>query len=185
VLNKEFLKPPRTSPHRKIAFQPSRIGSDRYVVSEGNHFITRQKRVMRKVLAINAFPLFHLPVRTKEQILSKINLSIESLKQKGNERKPGESYHFEEMQKIISKNGLTNEIMMGIASKYGETLSEPYAKSLIELRNQGYKILKMEIASMNLSDPFSGVEMGVDDTPKRSQERAIVFNRAERTISLK
>ena len=190
IINGAFLTPPRYSQHRKIAFQPSRLRPHKYVISEGNHYLSINRRVMRRALSINAFPIYHIPIRTKEQIRQKILISLDSLEQKAKDRTPGENGHFEIMHNIMITCGLSDDLMAGLASKYGEELSFPYERSTQSLLKAGYAVHKLDVASLSPFVTFDDMarHQNFDEKGAHKDEQAklvnICFDQSTRSMHL-
>lgn len=110
-----------------------------------------------KLPAKNSFPLYHLPIRTKHQLLEKIRYGIDSYRRMGSDRKNNNGIHWNEIHRIIENNSLTNEIMAGIAAQYGDTLYPPYEKSFEELLKNGYSKIRMEICCSEAMITFADV----------------------------
>ena len=129
VIDEFFLKPPKPSRHHKIAYQPSHIPSGDYFIAQGNHALFMGNRSSKvKLPAKNSFPLYHLPIRTKHQLLEKICYGIDSYRHMGSDRKNNNGIHWNEIHRIIENNNLTNEIMAGIAAQNRDTLYPPFEK---------------------------------------------------------
>lgn len=188
VMNQSFLKPPRPSRHHKIAFQPSRIAPADYFIAQGNHALflgTRTSKVRFPAKA--GFPLYHLPIRTKQQLRDKILHGVESYRSMGSDRRGKNGAHWDEIHRIMQATSLTNELMAGIAAQYNEVLAPPYERSLDELRAGGYTEFRMEIG-------FSqGMVSFADAAPAKQTaggmagpgvNRSIAFDRSTRSMRL-
>ncbi|MCC2682510.1 MAG: hypothetical protein K0S36_2074 [Nitrosospira multiformis] len=158
VINQFFLKPPRASRHQKIAFQPNRIFPTDYFIAQGNHALflgTRSSKI--KFPARDSFPIYHLPIRTKQQLRDKILYGVESYQHMGRDRRGKNGSHWDEIYRIMETTSLTNELMAGIASQYSDTLNPPYEKSFDELREAGYRELQMEISFLHPLASFADI----------------------------
>ncbi|SEO35398.1 Glycosyl transferase family 2 [Nitrosospira multiformis] len=158
VVNRVFLKPPKASRHPKIAFQPNRIFPTDYFIAQGNHALflgTRSSKV--KFPARDSFPIYHLPIRTKQQLRDKILYGVESYQRMGRDRRGKNGSHWDEIHRIMEATSLTNELMAGIASQYSDTLNPPYEKSFDELREAGYRELQMEISFLHPLASFADI----------------------------
>lgn len=158
IINQFFLEPPRPSRHHKIAFQPGRIFPADYFIAQGNHALflgTRSSKV--KFPARDSFPIYHLPIRTKQQLRDKILYGVESYRRMGRDRRGKNGSHWDEIHRIMEATSLTNELMAGIASQYSDTLNPPYEKSFDELREAGYRELQMEIGFLHPIVSFADI----------------------------
>lgn len=146
VIDQCFLKPANPSRHHKIAFQPSRIPSGDYFIAQGNHALFMGNRSSKvKFPARDSFPIYHLPIRTKQQLREKIRYGVESYQRMGSDRRGKNGSHWDEIHRIMEDTSLTNEMMAGIAAQYSDTLQAPYERSFDELRKDGYSEMRMEI----------------------------------------
>ena len=145
VKDERFLKPAKTAIHHKIAFQPILIPFDEYVIAQGNHALLIGENFRQQFPSEEAFAIYHLPIRTKSQLRDKIRYGIEAYKKMGSDRERGLGVHWDEINQLITKNGITDELMVDMVVRYGEPLSPPYGKSIIELRNRGYFEIKLDL----------------------------------------
>lgn len=194
VINQFFLKPPKPSRHRKIAFQPSLIPSSDYFVVQGNHafFIgTNSSKV--KFPAKKSFPIYHLPIRTKRQLQQKILNGVKSYRHMGRDRNGKIGSHWDEIHQIMENTSLTDEMMAGIAAQYSDTLHPPYERSLDELRKEGYSELRMEICFSRPMISFDSIHKGRkdgvigendDSSSQPANHRKIGFNRSTRSVQI-
>ncbi|SCX47637.1 glycosyltransferase family 2 protein [Nitrosospira sp. Nsp1] len=194
VINQFFLKPPKPSRHRKIAFQPNLIPSSDYFIVQGNHafFIgTNSSKV--KFPAKESFPIYHLPIRTKRQLQKKILNGVKSYRHMGRNRNGKIGSHWDEIHQIMEETSLTNEMMAGIAAQYSDMLHPPYERSLDQLRKEGYRELQMEICFSKLMISFDSIVKGRkdgvigenDDSPSQpANYRKIDFNRSTRSVQI-
>ncbi|KIO49560.1 glycosyltransferase family 2 protein [Nitrosospira sp. NpAV] len=166
VIDGVFLKPPKPSRFRKIAFQPNRIPLNDYFVAQGNHDIfVGSKSLCIRVPAKNSFPIYHLPIRTKQQFREKIRCGVEAYQHMGSRRQRTNGFHWDEIHCIMETTSLTDEMMMGIAAQYSDTLQPPYEKSIDDLLKHGYCEMKMEICGSKAMIPFPGQSIAKNDHP--------------------
>lgn len=182
IINELFLKPSQPSPHCKIAFQPSLIPLDDYIVAQGNHALLTGQKFCQKLPAEKAFPIYHVPIRTKLQLHEKILQGVESYKCMGSDRAANLGFHWDEINRIIEKNSLTDGLLGGVAARYGEPLSPPYERSLDELRKNGYSEIRMDICFLQ---PFASFSDTRKDEAQETKiidisRRAAAFNQSRR-----
>jgi hypothetical protein len=159
-----FLKPPIPSPLRKIAFQPNLIAPEDYVVGHGNHVLVKvNKRGKKKFSKKSAFPIYHVPIRTKQQLRQKIMRGVESFGRMGSDRADKTGFHWDEIYRIMETRSLTNEMMAGIVARYGEPLGAPYERGLDQLRTEGYIEMKMDVCFSPLMFSFRDLENSADE----------------------
>lgn len=147
IMDGVFLKPSKPSRHHKIAFQPSRIPAGNYFIAQGNHSLfmgTRSSKI--KFPAKKSFPIYHLPIRTKEQLREKILYGVESYKRMGADRRGKIGAHWDEIHRIMEANSLTDDLIAGIIVQYSEALHSPFERSFDQLRESGYSEVQMKVS---------------------------------------
>jgi hypothetical protein len=156
VINELFLEPPQHSTYHKIAFQPSCIPSAEYFITQGNHQLFMGNSSWKlKVPTRTAFSIYHLPIRTKQQLREKIVYGVESYRRMGSNRRGNEGFHWEEIHRVMQATTLTNELMAGIAVQYSDTLQPPYERNLDDLRKEGYRELRMDVGFLKPAISFA------------------------------
>lgn len=143
-----FLKPNKTAVHCKIAFQPSLIPIDDYIVAQGNHALLIGEVHQQVFPSQEAFPILHIPIRTKQQLIDKIKAGIESYEKMGNDKKKMEGFHWYEIHRLIETNGLTQSLMADMIARYGEQLTPPYGKSLTTMVQERYTEFTLDICTI-------------------------------------
>jgi hypothetical protein len=155
IIAGHFLKPSVVSSLHKIAFQPKLIAPEDYIVGHGNHVLVKVNRGWKKKFSRKtAFPIYHLPIRTKQQLREKIMKGMESYRRMGSDRAGTTGFHWDEIYRIMETQSLTNALMAGIISRYSEPLSPPYERDFDELRANGYSEIKMEVCFSPLTVSF-------------------------------
>lgn len=152
VIGERFFKPNRYAGHCKIAFQPNLIPLDDYVVAQGNHALLMGPDYGVEFPAKLAFPIYHFPIRTMQQLRNKILHGVESYRSMGDSRADGLGVHWDEINQIMSSHGLTDELMAGMIVRYGQPLTPPYEKTFDELIVDGHTVIQMNIS---YSSPLS------------------------------
>ncbi len=142
-----FMRPPKTAAHHKIAFQPGLIPFDDYVVAQGNHALLVGKGYRQLFPAEEAFPIYHLPIRTKQQLRDKIRHGVESYRKMGADRGENLGFHWDDINRLMEDNGLTDDLMADMISRYGEPMVPPYGKSLNAMVQEGYAEIKLDICT--------------------------------------
>jgi hypothetical protein len=152
-----FLKPYKTAVHCKIAFQPSLIPVDEYIVAQGNHALLLGESHQQPFPAQEAFPILHIPIRTKQQLSDKIKVGVESYEKMGNDRGKNEGFHWYEISRLIEVNGLTDSLMADMVVRYGEQLTPPYGKSLKTMVQEGYTEFSLDICTIEHITNFNEI----------------------------
>lgn len=162
-----FLKPPKTAIHHKIAFQPGFIPFDEYVVAQGNHALLIGDLHQQIFPAEEAFPIYHLPIRTKQQLRDKIQHGVEAYKKMGGDRGSNLGFHWDEISRLIEQKGLAYELMADMVARYGEPLVPPYGKSIKIMIQEGYAEMTLNICTAERVVHFE--ESMVDEDINSSQ----------------
>ncbi len=161
VINQLFLKPAQASNHQKIAFQPNRIPLDNYFIAQGNHSVYMGNRALKvKIPAKRSFSIYHMPIRTKQQLREKILCGVESYRRMGSDRRQKNGFHWDQIHRIMVDTDLTAEMMAGIAAQYSDAMRPPYERSIDQLREDGYKEFQLEVG-------FSKPAVSFADLPER------------------
>lgn len=157
VIGGKFLKPSNYAAHCKIAFQPNLIPVNDYIVAQGNHALLVGATHLQALPAEQSFPIYHFPIRTKQQLRNKILHGVESYRSMGNNRVEGFGAHWDEINKIMCRNGLTDELMTGMIVKYGEPMKPPYIKTTNELIREGYTTIQVNSCYSKPLVDFGGI----------------------------
>lgn len=149
VLGGRFLKPNRYATHCKIAIQANLIPWDDYIVAQGNHALLMGSDYGVEFPAKSAFPIYHFPIRTIQQLRKKILHGVESYRSMGASRADGLGVHWDEINQIMNSHGLTNELMADMIVRYGEPMTPPYEKTFDELIANGHTIMQVNVSYSN------------------------------------
>lgn len=192
-----FMKPPKTAAHHKIAFQPRLIPLGEYVVAQGNHALLVGKGHRRPFPAEEAFPIYHLPIRTKLQLRDKIRHGVESYRKMGVDRGENLGFHWDDINRLMETSGLTDDLMADMISRYGEPMVPPYGKSINAMVQEGYAEIRLDICADDLQIGFpdhidarrpdssvSGVAGELDNSNSR-RELPIVLDPERRTLKFR
>jgi hypothetical protein len=198
IMNGIFLKPSKPSRHHKIAFQPNRIPAGNYFMAQGNHSLfmgTRSSKI--KFPAKKGFSIYHLPIRTKEQLREKILYGVESYKRMGSDRHGRIGAHWDEIHRIMEANSLTDELMAGIIVQYSEALRSPFERSFDQLRESGYSEVQMKVSFSpplvsfvdNIENQGDELIIGDFNSSIKASDRAenffkIKFDRSSRSMQM-
>jgi hypothetical protein len=199
VINQLFLQPAQASKHHKVAFQPNRLPSEDYFIAQGNHTLFMGNRSLKiKIPAKRSFSIYHVPIRTKQQLREKILCGVESYRCMGSDRRRNSGFHWDEIHRIMVEADLTTEMMAGIAAQYSNTLQPPYARSIDELRENGYKELRLEVGFLKPAVFFADVAKNHGDKSIRlgggssaaasrdeaACDRRLKFDRSSRSMQI-
>lgn len=133
-----LLLPKTPSSYCKIAFQPSRINRYRTWISQGNHSVQSVRNGCELETVRTDFPLIHLPVRSRNQILLKLNQGVLSYLQLEQGREKLEGSHWFRLQKVLKDRAVTDELLNSVVSTYGEQDQDLVPVTTQSLRESGY-----------------------------------------------
>ena len=149
---REFYVDSNASPFTKIAFQPKKLSKERYWINQGNHSISRRKGMdplpMRHTNAV----IFHLPVRSANQLAIKLNQGVLSYMRKKSGAGSLEGEHwFKILEKMNESGSIAPDVLNGVAFAYGDRDAENDPVSPEVLTQSGYRLQPVDIAlSQNL-----------------------------------
>lgn len=149
LADREFYVPSKPSPFKKIAFQPGKMGGAKYWINQGNHSISRIKGMDplpdRETSAI----LFHLPIRSSNQLAIKLNQGALSNLLRNRTTRGVEGQHwFRILQSMKSAEEIRPELLNGVAMQYG-TLGRPIEEvGAKELGEAGFQRQPIAVASV-------------------------------------
>ena len=152
--DREFYVQAETSPFTKIAFQPKKMDGARYWINQGNHNISRRKGMDPLPMQQTNAVIFHLPIRSPNQLAIKLNQGVLSYMRKGSEEgRSVEGQHwFKILEKMNDSGSIAPEVLNGVACAYGEPHAGNDAVSGKTLTQSGYRLQPVDIAmSKNLS----------------------------------
>ncbi|NNE79002.1 MAG: glycosyltransferase [Silicimonas sp.] len=134
-----FLSPPAPSPFRKIAFQPRRIALDRTLVAQGNHALIETLNGLELPSFEVDFPLLHLPVRSSDQLVLKLNQGVLAYQKIGAGRDKGQGTHRYQMKEATAGTSLTADHLNAVIDRYSEPKDAILPLSKSELLAAGYQ----------------------------------------------
>ena len=147
-----FLYPKEPSPYKKIAFQPKRFKDKSVWIDQGNHTLL-SSRFGEPVPAVPAgFNIAHIPVRSANQLLLKLNQGVLSYLQLGKGRNKVLGSHWFKILNALKNQTMSDEILNGIVTCYGEDAAiNPV--SIDNLMSKGYITRELDSAFITLDLP--------------------------------
>ena len=158
--NDQFLVSSQPSQFCKIAFQPARISIDRTVVAQGNHTLLETHNGLDVPSFDADFPLLHLPVRSVDQLLLKLNQGVLSYQKMGCSRDQAQGTHWYKLKEATAKIALTPDHLNAVAERYSEEKSSFDPLSQTALKEMGYATVSYSLAAAS--------DDGLSELPKRS-----------------
>jgi len=107
------------SHHIKVAFQPWQLRHYHYIITQGNHSIINSD-THKNFPAKHAFPLWHIPVRSKAHIVGK----IDRLMQAYEIRKTTYVTHYSSMLALAKHHHFSDDVLAYVTAHYGEVVDE-------------------------------------------------------------
>ena len=142
----EFFVAPTESPYRKIAFQPKRLATDKLVVAQGNHALLHTQNGL-EIPAFNAdFPVLHVPVRSVDQLMLKLNQGVLAYQKIGRTRDAGQGVHWYQMKQATAEASLDADHLNAMADHYSE--DKPCLAPLGHdaMLDMGYEVVSFSLA---------------------------------------
>lgn len=150
----QFLISPQPSQFCKIAFQPARISIDRTVVAQGNHTLLETNNGLEVPSFDADFPLLHLPVRSVDQLLLKLNQGVLSYQKMGGSRDQAQGTHWYKLKDATAKMALTPDHLNAVADRYSEGKSSLDPLSHAALKEMGYETVSHSLATTSDEGPL-------------------------------
>ena len=145
----EFLVAPKPSPFRKIAFQPSRVALDKLVVAQGNHALLHRRNGL-EIPAFEAdFPVLHVPVRSVDQLMLKLNQGVLAYQKIGRTRDVGQGVHWYQMKRATEDATLGVEHLNAVADHYSEDKPALSPLSEATMLDLGYNKVSYRLARID------------------------------------
>lgn len=156
----QFLIAPNLSPFQKIAFQPGRIPIDNIVVAQGNHSLLHTQNGLEFPSFASRFPLLHLPVRSVDQLLLKLNQGVLSYQKMGNARDQAQGTHWYQLKQATEQMALTPDHLNAVASHYSENKPALAPLTHADLKGKGFETVSYALAATS--------DQNLADLPQRS-----------------
>lgn len=128
----------KTSMYNKIALQPRLLADKKFRIAQGNHSIECDIATASTIKAAVGFEIYHFPVRTKVQLMSKLENGLASYNDMGDKRKESDGFHWFEMNKIINESGFSFDLFSGFIVHYAEPLDSIKKYQPSDLEKNGY-----------------------------------------------
>lgn len=116
----EFFHPPKPSPFCKIAFQPNRFNLSQVVVAQGNHALIGALNGLEMQAFDADFCLLHIPIRSTDQLLLKLNQGVQSYQKIGRTRDAGQGTHWYRMKQATVGQSIHDSFLNAMAVGYSE-----------------------------------------------------------------
>lgn len=142
----EFVVPPELSPYRKVAFQPKRVSLGRAVVAQGNHAVLESVNGLEIPAFEAGFPLLHLPVRSAEQLILKLNQGVEAYRRLGKGRDAAHGTHWDQMLQATADAEMGPELLNAVVVRYSEEKPKLEPMPLAALLGEGHRLTTFDLA---------------------------------------
>ena len=151
TFDRQFLVPSTGSPYVKVAFQPNMIRNSEFWVEQGNHSISNFEGG-QPILGKPAFDLFHLPVRSKNQLSLKLSQGIASYLQLGSSKKKLEGAHWYKIIESLKQGEITQGHLDRIVASYGISDADLSPCTRASLIKEGYHASDITLAMAELNE---------------------------------
>ena len=122
LFNRTYYIPKGNAQHSKIAYQPKLLPVSDFVIAQGNHALL-SARGGGELPSKKAFPLYHVPLRDRDQIGLKIIQGVNSYLKMGETRDKAEGLHWFVISERIVADGMSDNLLNGLVAFYGEDLT--------------------------------------------------------------
>ena len=148
-----FLSPPKLSPFRKVAFQPKRVPLDRLVVAQGNHTLLETANGLELPAFDVDFAMLHIPIRSADQLLFKLNQGVLAYQKIGATRDAGQGTHWYQMKEATADQTLSDAHLNAMAMDYSEPKTALAPITGAQLLERGFTAETYETAQVELDLP--------------------------------
>ena len=168
IMGRPYLEPKASTIFHKIAYQPSLIPVSDFIIAQGNHAVLAGG-YGKELPSVPVFNLYHVPIRSRNQLGFKIFQGTAAYSKMGEERNELLGSHWFDISRHIDKYGMSDELLNGLALRYGEPIdinnvNIPYEK-LLEL---GCQKIVLDYANESLPE----IAQDLDDTGKINKMRS-------------
>lgn len=152
IMGREYLEPMAASIYHKIAYQPSLLPISDYIIAQGNHAVYAGLPG-KELPSVDAFNIFHVPVRSSEQLKFKVDQGTAAYSQMGENRNKLLGSHWFQIAEHVQRYGLDEAFLNGLALHYGEStdvkkINMPYE----DIIKMGGQAIKLDMALEKLPD---------------------------------
>ena len=121
IMGRSYLEPKASMVFHKIAYQPSLIPVNDFTIAQGNHAVLAGG-YGKELPSVRAFNLYHVPIRTRNQLGFKIVQGTAAYSKMKEERDESLGSHWFDISRHIDKYGMSDEFLNGLVFRYGETI---------------------------------------------------------------
>jgi glycosyltransferase involved in cell wall biosynthesis len=146
-----FFIPPTGSPFQKVAIQPALLDLDSVWLSPGNHSL--HARIDGPVLHSEQtdFQLLHIPIRSRSQILQKLDQGVKALNAYVNTPKGLGGRHWHLMHDYLQRAEFSDELLNAIIATYGEEIEFGLTYTHADLIEMGYQEQQVQPGQLDLN----------------------------------
>ena len=121
IMGRSYLEPNASFLFHKIAYQPALIPVSDFMIAQGNHAVLAGG-YGKDLPSVPAFYLYHVPIRSRNQLGFKIIQGTLSYSTMGEDRNESLGSHWFDISRHINKCGMSDELLNGLAFRYGEPI---------------------------------------------------------------
>lgn len=149
--------PAGVSRHRKVAFQPRKLGGKEFWIEQGNHSIAKWSGGP-ELQPSKGFDLWHLPVRSLDQLSLKLSQGVASYLQAGQSRDKVQGQHWFEILSSMKGQEITDAKLNKIVHLYGANDAEFSPLPSQDLEKLGYSKDDVVLAQVELRGSVADIE---------------------------
>ena len=123
IMGRTYLESKASVIFHKIAYQPSLIPVSDFMIAQGNHAVLAGG-YGKELSSVPAFNLYHVPIRSRNQLGFKIIQGTASYSMMGKERNESLGSHWFDISRHINEYGMSDELLNGLVFKYGEPIDK-------------------------------------------------------------
>ena len=154
-----FLAPKAPSPFCKVAFQPGRVNLKKMVVAQGNHSLLDMLNGLELPKFDADFALLHVPVRSIDQLILKLNQGVIAYQKIGGTRDEGQGTHWYQMKEATAGADMSSELLNSVVVNYSEHKSGLVPVTHEKLLSESHDWAQFNLATCDLK---------VEAMPKRT-----------------
>ena len=188
IMARRYLESKPSTVYHKIAYQPSLIPVSDYMIAQGNHAVLAGG-YGKELPSKPAFSIYHIPIRSKNQLDFKIKQGTAAYSMMGKERNKSLGSHWFDISNHIDKYGMSDELLNGMAYRYGQPIDVNNINiSNDKLLELGCKRIKLDYAYESLPEIVLDIDFTKKITKMLSDFQNLsaceVMNDAEVTLKL-
>ena len=141
IFGRNYYCPKMASNYCKVAYRPAQLPVGRFSIAQGNHAIEFDRNIASPQIDEAHFPLFHIPIRTIEQVRQKVASGVRAYESMGEHWGDGLGFHWVEIERLFAERGFDTETANFVAARYGDPASDcEFRLSIAEMERSHCRI---------------------------------------------